>query len=361
MTVAIDRRCPLGQAGSAAADQLLRQLERLDGRHRYVGLPVPAGSHATTLARAWWDQAAVPRLVRAAQADILYQPAGAVPLLRQFGVVAAVDTLAARLFPEEFPWDEQRYLGRWLPWSYRFADHLVVASEQTRRDVVELLGIPEERLTVVYGAPMLPAGPVPDPARLQRIRERYATGDRFILYAGSLAPRSNLAFLLRVFAAVRTKVRRAWTLVLAGERGRDADRLADLARDLGLAGATVFPGTVDQRDVPGLYAAASIAAVPVRYDGAGTSVFAALQAGLPTVASDASAVPEIVGKGGLLLPPTDLGAWTKALVALMTDASLRRDYGGRASRQARRFGWERTARETARVCERVWRERHGRS
>ncbi|MEK7184139.1 MAG: glycosyltransferase family 1 protein, partial [Patescibacteria group bacterium] len=64
------------------------------------------------------------------------------------------------------------------------------------------------------------------------------------------------------------------------------------------------------------------------------------------------------GAGGILLSPTDMAGWTKALVSLMTDASLRREIGGRGRKQARRFSWERTARETIRVYERVHRAYH---
>lgn len=360
MRVAIDMQTTQGQKTGFGfyVQNLVRNLERIDRKHQYLKLYAHGEGDFNSTKRWWWDQVQVPRLANALKADILHQPAFSAPAFFHGPTVVTVHDLIAIHFEQDIPLGSRLYFGKWMPFSYRFADHMIVISEHTKQDVMELLGIPEEQLTVIYEAVDTVFRPVVDKEQLERVRKKYGTGEKFLLHVGTLNPRKNLEFLVKVFAEVRKKVRADWKLVITGKKGWYYEGLFDAVRALGLERSVIFTGYVDDHDKPLLYNAASIFTFPSLYEGAGLPPLEAMSCGVPTVSSDTSSLPEMVGAGGILLSPTDMAGWTKALVSLMTDASLRREIGGRGRKQARRFSWERTARETIRVYERVHRAYH---
>ncbi len=323
----------------AAGGTLLRALERADRRHEFVGL-VPVRPTRTPLGRWWWEQVGLPTAARRAGAEVLHQPAGSPPRFRGWRGVGRVDD----------PRDRRR--TRFIP----FAAQTVVRSEAAKDVLASRATYLPARVRVVYAATDAGAAHVRAPELARRTRERYGLGERYLLSPDPAAIH-DADFLLRVFVGVRTKVRRPVTLALRVDGARALGPLLERIRDLGLAHVVRLLPAVPDRDWPLILAGAAAAVFPRRDDLVASAPLAVLAYGLPTVAAAAGAIPELVGPAAILVPPDDAAAWTKALAGLMADAALRRDYAGRAAKQARRFSWERAARETVRVYERALRDR----
>lgn len=356
MKVAIDTQTTLGQKTGFGfyVENLVSHLEQVDRHHQYVKLRPKTDADFKSLRRWWWDQVQLPRLARQAEVDLLHQPAFSAPVLYRGPVVVTLHDLIAIRFGADIPRGSRLYFGTWMPFSYRFADHIIAPSEHTKRDVIDVLGIDERKITVIYEAAAESFRPLHDERALATIRAKYQTGDRFILHVGTINPRKNLEFLVRVFAEVRKKIRTGWKLVITGKKGWYYEGLFKTVAELGLGQAVVFTGYIPESDKVELYNAATMTAFPSLYEGAGLPPVESMLCGTPVVSSNTSSLPEMVGQGGILLPPDDTEGWVKALVALMRTPSLRRTYGAKGRRQARRFSWERTARETIAVYEKVY-------
>lgn len=358
MKIAIDVQTTLGQKTGFGfyVENLVENLERVDRRNSYIKLRPQGETDFKSIDRWWWDQVQVPRLAKQAGVDLLHQPAFSAPVLYGGPVVVTLHDLIAIRFGADIPRGSRLYFGKWMPFSYRFADHIIAVSEHTKKDVIDVLGIPEEKITVIYEAADESFQPIRQANQLNRVKQKYGTGDQFILHVGTINPRKNLEFLVRVFAQVRTKIRNGWKLVITGKKGWYYDGLFAAVKELGLEDAVVFTGYIPDEDKPVLYSAASITAFPSVYEGAGLPPVESMLCGTPVVSSNTSSLPEMVGEGGILLAPDDTDGWVKALVRLMRDPALRRDWGNRGRHQARRFSWERTARETIKVYEKVFRD-----
>ena len=229
------------------------------------------------------------------------------------------------------------------------ADHLISVSETTKRDIVRHLGLPDERITVVYEGvdhdlfrPIV-ARPLQEP---------------YVLFVGSEQPRKNLPGLLRAFAEVK-RDRRLADLKLVkvgrssgGEQGFRR-RTLSAVRELGLERDVVFTGFLAEEELPAWYSAAECLALPSFYEGFGFPVVEAMACGCPVIISSAGALPEIAGDASLVVDPHDTPALAAALRHPLLEPELRRELAERGRLRAARFSWERAAEETLAVYARL--------
>ncbi|NJN97664.1 MAG: glycosyltransferase family 4 protein [Anaerolineales bacterium] len=109
---------------------------------------------------------------------------------------------------------------------------------------------------------------------------------------------------------------------------------------MGLQERVIFPGYVDEADLPGFYQLAELFVFPSLYEGFGLGPLEAMACGAPVVSSNSSSLPEVVGEAGLLLDPTDTAAWSQALRRVLSDPNLQRDLSQRGLIQAQKFSWQ---------------------
>jgi len=229
------------------------------------------------------------------------------------------------------------------------ADALIAVSESTRRDLIERMGAPADRIVVTREAADPGLARVTDAARLAAVRRRYELPERFILFLGAMEPRKNVLRLIEAFATLRPALRRETVLVVAGAHGWLNDSVRERVGKLGLAESVRFPGYIAGDDVAALYSLATVFAYPSMWEGFGLPVLEAMACGTPVLTSDVSALPEVAGDAALLVSPTDVEAIADGLTRLLDDAALRADLAARGLRRAAAFSWERCARETLAV------------
>jgi len=345
---------------------LLEQLPQVAPRHEVtVVAPVsgaatpslPPGCHlhpvvcgATDFAKLYFEQVLFPRACRAARADVAHVPYWAPPLLTgPVPLVATIHDLIPRLLPE--------YRGHMLAQAYtalasaatQRAALVLADSDASRCDIVQCLGFPQDRVRTIYLAADARYTPEADPALDDAVFRKYGLPDNYVLYLGGFDARKSVPLLLEAWA--RAGLGRHSCLVLGGQLSRPDRRLfADIPRlvlDLGLADSVHFTGAVAEADKPALYRRAAAFVYPSRYEGFGLPPLEAMACGTPVVATTGASLPEVVGEAGALVPPGDAGALGAALLTLLRDRSAARAGRELRLRQAARFSWAKTARETA--------------
>lgn len=238
-----------------------------------------------------------------------YPIAGAVP-----SVVTFHDAIAERFTGLVLPQFRGRLFWNLKVWlAKRSARHIATVSHAARDEIVEYLGIPANKISVILEAADARFGPIDDPAQLREAREqlRLPLGRRLILYVGGLAPHKNLAGLIRGFAKAVTKAAVVdLDLVLAGDPKGDGfhsnvDELHEIARSSGLQDRVHFPGFVPDKILPALYSDALVVAMPAFSEGFGLPAAEAIACGTPVIATVGGAVAEVVGTAGIFFDPHD--------------------------------------------------------
>jgi glycosyltransferase involved in cell wall biosynthesis len=243
-----------------------------------------------------------------------------------------------------------RHLNTWVPRSVARADHVIAVSAATRQDLIELYRTPPEKVSVLYHGVTPEFRPVTDPSILNAVRHKLGLGDvPFILSLGTIQPRKNFQRLIRAFARLEEQ----FSLVIVGSTGWEAQPIFDEVAAQGLTGRVHFPGHVADADLPALYSAAALFAYPSLYEGFGLPALEAMACGTPVVASDRSALPEVVGPAGLLVDPTDIEAMAAAMARVLSNPEFSRRLSLAGQKRAAAFTWEAMARQLVEIYQQL--------
>jgi glycosyltransferase involved in cell wall biosynthesis len=286
--------------------------------------------------------------------DVYHSTQLSLPARRRFSAVVTIHDLAPLIWPEHYLRLPYSRVGH--AWQYalaRRADAVIAVSESTKRDVVERLRIPEERVAVVPEAVDTDFDPPPADSGRALARSRFGVPDRYVLYVGQFDPRKNMRGLLRAFAAAADRDK-ALRLIIVGELGKLSSHLREgLETEPVPRDRVIVTGFVDDATLAALYAGAECLLHAALLEGFGLTPLESLAAGTPVIGYTGGAVAEVVGDAGLLVPSGDDGALASALGRFLDDDSLRAGLRARARSRAAAFSWDRAADETLAVYRKI--------
>jgi glycosyltransferase involved in cell wall biosynthesis len=276
-----------------------------------------------------WEQLALPARAAARRASLVFSPANLAPLAWPRNVVLIHDAAALR-HPEYYARPYVAWQRAVLPGIARRAVHLITVSEFSRTEIVELLGVPPEQITVIAGGVDERFSPTTDPEPARAALEL----DRpYVLTVASRIARKNLAALEPAAARLRAL---GIDLVAAGG-GRPQ------LRDEGAVSGVRALGLVPDELLPGLYAGARAFVLPSRYEGFGLTCLEAMASGVPVVAADRAALPEVCGPAAVLVDPDDPAAVAAGLERAVTEEQLRERLVAAGTDRATKLTWARAA------------------
>jgi len=226
------------------------------------------------------------------------------------------------------------------------ASHIIAISQNTRNDLITYLTIPDDRISVIYNGV---DHSIFKPYDVKLLNKPY------ILYIGSERPRKNLDRLFEAFAKLKGEFPEL-KLVKVGTPGRSEKYRRDTMKKLGSLGITrdiIFIDHMPELELAYYYSSATLLAYPSFYEGFGLPPLEAMACGCPVITSNTSSLPEVVGEAGIMVNPYDTDSLVKAMRQVLTDAKLRDDMIRKGFEQSKRFSWEKTARETLEVYNKV--------
>jgi glycosyltransferase involved in cell wall biosynthesis len=262
--------------------------------------------------------------------------------------VITIHDLTFLHYPQFVTAESHRYYNQQIEWAVRHAVHILADSHATKSDLVSMLDVPPEKVTVVHLAADAAFRPL-EAAQVAPVIAKYGLEPGYLLCVGTLEPRKNLVGLFRAYRSLFDAQATTAPLVLVGGKGWLYDEIFERVGELRLTECVRFLHDVTDADLPALYNAASLLTTPSFYEGFGLPALEAMACGTPVVVSDRPSLPEIVGEAGLLVDPDDPDSIAQALARVLTDGALRTQMREKGLTQAARFSWERAAQETLAV------------
>lgn len=283
---------------------------------------------------------------------VLHSPDFIPPSKPRSPSVITVHDLAFLKYPGLLTRASAHYYGQVEDAALR-ADHIIAVSQSTKRDTVQLLGVPEEKISVIYEAAHPLFTPITAPEPLARVRAKYSLPTNFILFVSTIEPRKNLPTLLRAFKQLRARYKEPLALVIAGNRGWLVEEVDQVVAELQLGNALCFLGGIPNEELVYLYNAAKLFVMPSIYEGFGLPPLEAMACGTPVIASNVSSLPEVVGDAALLFDPSDPEELCVNMLRVLTDETLAQEMRVKGLKRAASFSWERAARETMQVYQKI--------
>ena len=239
----------------------------------------------------------------------------------------------------------------------RFSHAIVTSSECSKKDIVALLGVPEEKVSVVHDGcdhALFNAMPA-DPAAMASLRLRLGLDKPYVLHHGTIQPRKNLKRLIEAFRLMLARNRSLdLDLVLAGQAGWASEEISDAARNNGGSrGRVVLAGVVSEADLVLLIKGAELAVVPSLYEGFSLPMIESMACGTPTIASQTSCLPEISGNVLAYFDPLSIDDMATCMESALADSHIRERLRQAGIERASQFTWERCAQETLDVLIKV--------
>ena len=304
----------------------------LEPLHRYAGLPID------------WLTGKV---------DLMFYPSFVVQPQRHGRVVVTVHDLIPFTHPEFCEaWLIRHFTAR-VPQSIRRADAIIAVSRYTADTMSQVLGVERERVYIVPNGIHEQFRHVAGGGDPLETARRFGIDGPYVLFVGTHEPRKNLPRLLRAYGAMKSAVRRRHRLVLAGKGAWDEAAIAAAIAEVPADSRVIQLGHVAAADLPGLYYGASAFCFPSLVEGFGIPPLEAMASGCPVLAADIPALREVLGDAAMFADPLSVDALRDGLERVLEDADLQSTLRERGARRAADFSWERTARETVSVFERI--------
>jgi glycosyltransferase involved in cell wall biosynthesis len=227
--------------------------------------------------------------------DLLHFPDFVVPPHRRSKrTIVTVHDLSFLVAPECAEPKLQKYLAQAVPRAVRKADHITVDAAAIKADLINLFGVPPEKISVIYAGVSQDFKPLADRTALEEVRNRLNLPENFVLFLGVIEPRKNLARLAEAWKIVKeTPSGKKRRLVLAGRRGWLYEPIFSRIAELGLMDEIVWLDFVPEGDLAAIYNLADLFVFPSIYEGFGIPPLEALACGTPIVTANNSSLAEV--------------------------------------------------------------------
>lgn len=323
---------------------------------REAAFPLPAQASAASHLRTrvlpmgmntfLWQRvrAPLPLELFTGRADILHGTNFTLPPTAGMKRIVTVHDLSFLTHPESAAPGIAEMYSRIVPRSLASANHIIAVSQHTADDLIALLGVAREKISVIYLGVDPRFSPVREPAQLAALDACLGLQHPLVLAVSTIEPRKNFPALIAAFASARLQPGGPRMLAISGRKGWLYDETFAAAKKYAVEDVVRFLDFVPDADLATLYSTADVLAMPSIDEGFGLPAVEAMACGTPVVVSTAGALPEVVGDAGVCADVMADGALVDALVRVTADAAMREVLVARGLERARNFTWARTAR-----------------
>lgn len=299
----------------------------------------------------------LPFLLHRRGVDLLHMPWFYAPALLPARLIVTVhdltDVLAPQVGTSSVVQTGRLFFARR---ALQHASRVLAVSQASKRELARAFSVPESKIEVIYNALDERFLREPLPSDADRILERHAVAEPFVLYAGNIKPQKNLARLIEAFAVVKAELRgdprfgQLKLLVIGDDLGKHADLRRAVVRTR-VREDVRFLGFVPHPVLRVFYARASAFLFPSLYEGFGLPPLEAMAHGTPVLTSNVSSLPEVFSQAALLVNPENVFEIARGIRQILTEGVLRETLVRRGYECVQKYSWERAAKQILKVYE----------
>ena len=290
-----------------------------------------------------WTQVRLSLEILLHPVDALFIPAHTAPIIHPRKTIVTIHGLEYEFCPQAYSLLERSYMRLSIRYSCLAASTLIAVSENTRKDLISLYGVPKEKIVVV------------SEGYEQNIKYQISNikiyskilNTKYILFIGRLEERKNIARIVEAFGILKEKYGIPHQLVLAGKAGYGYQNIKYQISNIKYRDEVVELGYVSEEEKWTLLRGADVLVFPSLYEGFGIPVLEAQSVGTPVVTANTSSLPEVGGDGAVYVDPQSSEAIAEGVQEVLSDEALRGGIIEKAIRNRDRFSWKKCANEIA--------------
>lgn len=233
------------------------------------------------------------------------------------------------------------------------AKQIIAITKRTKEDIVELLNINPEKITVVYEAVPNSYKVINNDVKIKKLKHKFNIAKPYIMYVGQWREHKNIIKMIRAFSLLRRRYNVDYQLVMVGKIDNKYPLVKTTVKELGLTDQVIFTGYVPDSDLPYMYNGAELFVWPSLYEGFGLPPLEAMACGVPVISSNVSCMPEVLGDAAYYFDPHSVEAMAKSMSDVASSYSLKRELRLKGLRQARKYSFEKSAKETLKIYKQV--------
>lgn len=261
-------------------------------------------------------------------------------------IITHIHDVSFRAHPELIGWSDRFFLALLIPRSLRNAALIITPSQFTKDEIIKYYRIPAEKISVVpngIGEVFLEKSER-DAEKENMLRNKYGLPERFIISVGTLQPRKNIPFLIDAFALLQKRLPQMKLVIVGNKHAHHTDKNIEKMIVLrGVEKDVVFPGFIDENDLPAVIRLAEVFAFPSLYEGFGIPLLEAMSQSVPVAASDIPSLREVGGEAAEYFDPTSIAYCEETLYNLCTHQIVRERLESAGSERIKLFSWEKSA------------------
>lgn len=275
------------------------------------------------------------------------------PLICPCRLIVTIHDIGYKRYPAFFTKAFRRRQSFLVPLNIKKARKIITISEFSKRELIELYNVPEDKVSVTYLGVGEEFKPIKDAEKIAEITSRYKINTKFILYTGNLQPRKNLVRLIGAFNLLKKHKKIEHKLVIVGRKAWLYGDIFKAMESSEFAEDIIWTDYIPQNDLIMLYNVADVCVYLSLYEGFGLPLVEAMACGTPVIAANSNSLPEVVGDAGILVDPLDVESISKAICEVISNDKLRYEMVEKGLKRAKLFPWENTAKKTLKILHEV--------
>lgn len=299
----------------------------------------------------FWEDVYIPNVISDMSIDVYFVPQNGIGLPSEKNCkffITLHDVIPYKMPETVGPQYLEIYL-REIPKLLNRVDGIITVSNYSKEDISKTLGFDESKIHVTHLAAEDFYYPMDKETCMSFVKRNYGIEEDFILYVGGFSPRKNIKGIIQAFSLLKEKYKSPIKLVILGKKGRSYYDYRDLAYKLNLKDDVVFTGYVPVEELPIFYNAAKIFIYPSFYEGFGLPPLEAMACGTPTIASNKTSIPEVLGDDALYIDPYDVDDIKEKMLLLLSDQNLYNKMILKSLKRSSIYSWKKTTIETIEI------------
>lgn len=301
------------------------------------------------LMRIWYD-ITWPLLLKKINPDIVISPDAQCSLTTKFPQIVVIHDINFEHYPKDIPPVYYRDLKKRTPKFCAKAEKIITVSEFSKKDLMAHYKLGEEKMDVIYNGASEFYSPLNDEEKV-KAKKKFAHGEDYFIYVGSIHPRKNLQRLIPAFLSFKKRTQSPTKLVVVGQTFWKNKELDGIMKEAVENGDIIFVGRLEGEDLKLAVGGAKASVYVSYFEGFGIPIVEAFSARVPVITSNVTSMPEVAGNAALLIDPFSVDSISKGLEKIDNDEALRAQLINQGSIELKRFSWEQSSQKFWRIIE----------